>query len=338
MTFGNGGDEAFVHREILQTAALVVVAIAAFVFTRAIAASSRTTTLKDAEAWYQRGREQVAHGQLESAIASFRRATVRNRVERRYVLALAHALALQHETEPARSALLALRESFPEDPEINLELARLAAQRQDVTEAVRFYHNALYAPWPSEAADARRAARLELIEFLLNHAQSGRALSELLAVANDLPDQLRLYDKVGQLFTRAGDYRHALDQFQHALAVDPADPTALAGAGISAFHLGDFARARTFLRKAPTDRSDVVHAREVADLILSKDPLVNRIGNAERRRRLIADIDYVEDRLARCLAGRTANPPEDGTPRGGSATAALREQLRLYPDARSGHH
>ena len=77
---------------------------------------------------------------------------------------------------------MTLRESEPEDREINLQLARLAATQQDVTEALRFYHNALYAPWPLEQADGRRDVRLELIRLLLDHNQAGRAISELLAL------------------------------------------------------------------------------------------------------------------------------------------------------------
>jgi Flp pilus assembly protein TadD len=315
MAFWRRDGDTVVHREILQTVALILVAVAGFVVTRAVAASSRTATLRDAEAWFDRGRAEMARGQLDDAIASLRRAALRSRSDRRYVLSLAHALALQNETDQARAALLALRESAPDDPEINLELARLAARRQDVTEAVRFYRNALYAPWPVEASDARRAARLELIEFLLDHQQTGRALSELLGVANDLPDQPAAHNEIGALFSRAGDYTRALDQFERALRTDPADPAALAGAGLSAFHLGNLPQAQKFLRAAPSDRSDVIHARTVTDLVLSKDPLGSRIGNAERRRRLITGVEYLQDRLVRCASSGAAPPAT------GSATA-----------------
>jgi hypothetical protein len=102
-------------------------------------------------------------GDADSAIDSFRRATVKNRTEKRYVLALAGALALTHQDEPARNALLAVREAL-EDPDVNLELARLADDGQDFSSAVREYHNALYAPWPPHRAQARRHVRIELID------------------------------------------------------------------------------------------------------------------------------------------------------------------------------
>ena len=145
---------ALIHREMVQLGVLILVATAAFLLTRAVAASNRDMSLRDAAEWYRRGQQRSTAGGVDDAIDSFRRATVRDRDEKRYVLALARALALKRDDDAARGVLLTLRESAPEDPDINLQLARLAAARQDVTEALRFYHNALYAPWPAEQADA----------------------------------------------------------------------------------------------------------------------------------------------------------------------------------------
>src|SRR3954447_21094782 len=143
-------DGALVHRRTVQLILLVTVAVAAFFVTRAIAASNRAMELRDAAEWFRRGQEQMAHGTAGDAIVSFRRATARNRREKRYVLALASALAHERQYDAARSALLALRESSSEDPDVNLQLARLSAARQDVSEAVRYYHDTLYAPWPPD--------------------------------------------------------------------------------------------------------------------------------------------------------------------------------------------
>jgi Flp pilus assembly protein TadD len=296
---------ALIHREIFQLCALILVAIAAFLVTRAVAASNRDMSLRDAAEWYRRGQHAIEAGRIDDAIDSLRRATVRDRYDKRYVLALAQALALKRDDDAARSVLITLRESAPEDPEINLQLARLAAARQDVTEALRFYHNALYAPWPPEQADARRRVRYELIRFLLTHDQSGRALSELLALSTDLPDDVPLRLEVAQLFAQAGDNTHALDQFQRALRLAPESGEALAGAGQAAFQLGDYALARTYLRRAPADADQVTKTREVVDLVLSNDPLANRLGSAERRRRLVAAFSYAQQRLDTCLEQRS---------------------------------
>ncbi len=128
---------------------MIAIAIAAFFATRAVATSNRETGLRDAVEWYRRGQLARAGGHLDEAVDDFRRATVRNRANAGYVLSLARALALKRDLEGARAALLSLRDTAPEDPEVNLELARLAADGSDVDAATRFYHNALYAPWPA---------------------------------------------------------------------------------------------------------------------------------------------------------------------------------------------
>ena len=156
---------AFIHREIFQLAGLVAIAVAAFLVTRAVAASNRDMSLRDAAEWFRRGQEAMRRPSRRRD-RSLRRATVRDRDDKRYVLALAQALALKHDTRSRAQRPDDAAGIRPEDREINLQLARLAATRQDVTEALRFYHNALYAPWPIEQADARRAVRLELIRFL----------------------------------------------------------------------------------------------------------------------------------------------------------------------------
>jgi Flp pilus assembly protein TadD len=303
---------ALIHREMFQLTALILVAIGAFFLTRAVAASNRDMSFRDAAEWYHQGQQAIAADRVDDAIDAFRRATVRNRNDKRYVLALAEALARKQDVDAARSLLLTLREGAPEDAEINLQLGRLAAARHDVTEAVRFYHNALYAPWPGERADARRQVRLELIRFLITHDQTGRALAELLALSTDLPnDDIRLRLEAAQLFAQAGDHAHALDQFRRALQLAPENPTALTGAGRSAFELGNYTLAQTYFRQTPTKPDDVVRTLDIVDLVVSNDPLANRLGSTERRRRLLSDFSYAQRRLSSCIEERGTLPTSD---------------------------
>ena len=298
-----------IHRELFQLGVLILVAVGAFLLTRTVASNNREMSLRDAEEWYRRGQQALRAGLVDDSIDSFRRATVKNRFDKRYVLALAHGLELKGDIEGARGLLLTLRESAPEDPDVNLQLARLAATRSDVTEALRFYHNALYAPWTSEESAARRGIRLELVRFLVTHDQGGRADSELLALTSDLPDDTALRLDVGRLFAQAGDDAHALDQFQRALRLAPQNGEALAGAGRAAFQLGDYALARPYLRRAP-DETDVATSREIVDLVLSNDPLANRLGSSERRRRLVANFSYAQQRLSACVQQRPDAQPD----------------------------
>ncbi len=317
---------AVVRRELFQLVALAAAAVAAFFLTRGVAARDREMTFRDAESWYRAGEAQLAAGHVDAALDSLRRAAVRNRYDRRYALALARALARKGDTESARAALLTLRDASPEDPEVSLQLARVDAQRGDITEAVRFYHNALYAPWPAESADARREVRFELVDLELRNGETARALSELLAVTSDLPDDAAAHTRVAQLFARAGDPRRALAQYERALRLSPGEPSALAGAGEAAFAIGDFERARTYLRDAPVTDDRVARTRGVVDAVLSDDPLARGIRMAERKRRLTDDLDYLGGRLQTCGPSGGA-PPAGGGESLRQETATMRGEL-----------
>jgi outer membrane protein assembly factor BamD (BamD/ComL family) len=53
---------AAIHQETLKLATLIAVAIAAFFVTRAIAASNRSMTERDAAEWYARGERALREG------------------------------------------------------------------------------------------------------------------------------------------------------------------------------------------------------------------------------------------------------------------------------------
>lgn len=299
---------ALIHRETIQLVVLLCVAVAAIFATRAVAANNHNIGVRNAAEWYRRGEQFVAAGRIDEAIDALRRATVRNRENRVYMVALARALALKADYDSARALLLTVRERAPEDAQVNLDLARLAAARQDVTEALRFYHDALYAPWPGDQAEPRRAVRMELIRFLLTHREWGRAESELLAAAADLPDDAAHHGQVGELFAQAGDDRNALLHFQRALRLDPNQSEVLAGAANAAFRLGQYALAQRYLHRVPKELDGVQDIRETVELVLSRDPSAARIGARERRRRLDADLAYAQRRLADCLAQHDSVP------------------------------
>ena len=293
---------ALIHREVVQLVILVSVAVVAFFVTRSVATNNRDLSMRNAAEWYHRGALLAGAGRLDEAVDAFRRATVRNRTNRSYLLALSRALAQKRDYDSARSILLTVRDSEPEDAEINLDLARLAAARQDVTEALRFFRDALYAPWPVSQEERRRAVRVELIRFLLAHDQPSRAQSELLAAAADMPNNATHHIELAELFGRAGDDRKALVHFQQALRLEPQNDAALAGAGKAAFAIGEYVLAQRYLREVPSEA--VRDIRDIVDLVVSRDPSAARIGARERHRRLESNLSYVEQRLADCLSQR----------------------------------
>ena len=270
-----------------------------------MAARNRSRNLDAGNIWYHLGQQQLRAGKTQQAIESFRNATTNDHDNASYTLALATALAAENHIDEARQALLRLRTAAPESGEVNLNLARLDAREDKMSEAVHYYHNALYGVWPpDQTATQRSKVRTELVRFLLAGGDSSQALSELLLLSSDIPDNAPAHDNVGQLFLESGDLPHALEQFTRAIRLNPKDADALAGAGRASFDLGDYAKARRYLEMAlavGSKSSDTAGLLDTAKLIFMRDPLAPRLGTQERVRRMSDDLKFVSDELQSCL-------------------------------------
>jgi tetratricopeptide (TPR) repeat protein len=203
--------------------------------------------------------------------------------------------------------LLGVRESTPEDPEVNVQLARLEARLGDMTRTVRYYQNAIYGAWSDDQGDARRRVRMELIRYLLVHEQRGRALSELLVLSGYLPDDIETQTEAGQLFLEAGEPHRGLDHFRQALRRDPKNGPALAGAGQAAFELGDYAIAQRYLSAADPASGRVSDLRVVTDFVLTRDPLRPGLSLEQRQERAMAGLSRAVEVLDDCASRPQAN-------------------------------
>jgi tetratricopeptide (TPR) repeat protein len=174
-----------VQRQVVLLILLCVLTVPLFLFTRAIAARNRSRNLEVGNIWYQLGQQQLHAGKTQQAIESFRNATTNDHDNANYTLALAAALAAENHIDEARQALLRLRAAAPESGEINLNLARLDAKEDKMSEAVHYYHNALYGVWPPDQTAVQRSkVRTELVRFLLAAGDKSQALSELLLLSS----------------------------------------------------------------------------------------------------------------------------------------------------------
>ncbi len=273
-----------------------------------MAARNRTKNIEIGNIWYQDGLQQLKAGNTQQAIDSFRNATANDHDNSNYTLALSIALAAEDHVEEARQALLRLRASAPESGEINLSLARLEAKEDKMSEAVRYYHNALFGIWrPDQMPGQRSKVRTELVRFLLAAGDKSQALSEVLILSSDTPDTGAAHDNVGQLFLEAGDSREALDQFTRALRFNERDTAALSGAGRASFDLGDYSSARRYLEAAIANgskSSDDPSLLDTTNFVLSRDPLDPRLGTEERIRRLTEDLQFALGELQSCTINK----------------------------------
>jgi len=264
-----------------------------------------------AEDWYARGEEDLRAGRAEAALADFRTALSYSHDNERYQLRLAQALMAVGQSREAgseaRTYLLNLLEHEPGNGTVNLELARLAARDHAVSDALRFYHGAIYGEWEDDAVLRRRASRLELVEFLLDAGQKDAARAELIALAADLPDDPALQTKVGNLLLRVAGYDDALKLFRQALREEPHLAPALAGAGECYFQNGDYGQAARYLTRAVQQDPHLAQAAamlDTAQAVLKLDPFNRRLDNMERARRAVLDFNSALMRLQNCATQR----------------------------------
>jgi len=289
------------QREIVVLIALIVVAVLVYLGTRWLAAGNRAIQVSVGRSWYKQGRELLQAGKPDAAVKAFRKASVNDRENRQYSRWLASALEADGRNQEARELLLQIRESIPEDPEVNLELARISVRQAEIPTAVRYYQNALYGIWTGEDIDRRRDdVRLELIEVLLHKGSNDQAFPEILALANHLPETVANQNELGKLLLRAGAPRRALESFQWVLRHERHDQTSLAGAGEAWFELGDYSRAKRELSLVTHPTQEQSDRLKLASEIVDLDP-TGSLTSEERKRRLGAALDIAANSISRCL-------------------------------------
>lgn len=310
-----------VHRELVLLVVLVVVASGLFVITRAIAGATHEREAVDAAAWFERGQAALDRRAYAEAVEALRRASARAPDTWDYARALTDALVADGRVEAARQLLLRWRARQPESAQVNIRLARLEADAGDLDAAIGYYEAAFHGRWDAAAPDGRLDVRRELIERLLAAGRRPAALGQVLSLAANVADAPAAQLDVAALFLRAGDPARALDRYQRALRLAPADPAARAGAADAAFQLGDDARALGYARGLADPRSRYIVA--VASAVAALDPLATRISARERERRLREDLRLAADALANCRARTTP-----ATPLQARTNAALAEALQ----------
>jgi tetratricopeptide (TPR) repeat protein len=310
---------------------LAMFSVLAVVFFLGVTVLSRTHQAQRqaiGERWFRRGIADLNAKRFDAAVTDFRAALLYSPDEYSYQLNLAEALIGEGHTGQASAYLINLWEREPENGVVNLELARIAAQRGETDSAIRYYHNAVYAVWPSNEEGKRLDARLELIELLLRIGAKRQAQSELIALAENAEHDPALQERIGNLFLRAEDYEHALGAYNAALKSDRQDAAALAGAGHAAFELGRYQSAQHYLQSAisanPND-SQSAEWLKTAQLVLHLDPFRRQIPAAERNRIVAEAFAAAGQRLKSCaLPTTTAIGPV-------SAPSLSDEWARLKP-------
>jgi tetratricopeptide (TPR) repeat protein len=292
-------------REPLILALLSAVAVVSFLAVSGLSRIYHRQQESLGNRWFTRGVEDLQQRRFERAVNEFRTALLYSRDNYSYQVELAEALIGLKRTNEAYAYLINLWERQPENGLVNLELARIAVQRGETEQALRYYHNAIYAIWPGDQEVERRNARLELIEYLVSINAKMQAQAELIALAENLGDDPSQHARIGDLFVQAQDYEHALAEYRLSLKLDRHNPAALAGAGRAAFELGRYDLAQRYLEAAvaanPNDAQSAALLK-TTELALKVDPFRRNISVAQRHRIVIQAFAAPGERLKSCSA------------------------------------
>jgi len=304
--------EYYLTREPVFLAVLFGVAVVCFGAVSGLSGMYHSQRNSLGTEWSARGAEDLQQKRYDRAVVEFRTALVYSRDNYSYQLDLAEALLGQKKTEEAAAYLVNLWDREPENGLVNLELARISAQLGEADQALRYYHNAVYATWPGDRQEARQQARLELIDYLLKIGDKQQAQSELIALAANLDNDPARQAHLGDLFVKAGDYSDALAAYLLGLKTSRKDPLALEGAGHTAFQLGRYRQAHQYLQAAVAAGAhdpQVEDELKITQLVLRMDPFRSQISASERDRDVIEAFDAAKERLDSCAAANPASMP-----------------------------
>jgi len=176
------------------------------------------------------GQDALRSGDAEQAIRDLRISLSYVPAEASNELLLAEALAQAHHPEQARTYFLGLLDEQPADGFLNLQLARLARERNDSQAAIRYYRAAGSGNWTGDSLSARFHAQLELADYLTQLGELREARAELLIAVADAPEDAAVAVMIAHRFEQAGDLSQALKFYKTALKLNPKDTEALNGA------------------------------------------------------------------------------------------------------------
>lgn len=301
------------HRRLHREAAILIgLAGLSSVFWVGVTALSQLYEAQQStlsERWAARGNTNLKSGRYKDAVEDFHSALRYSHDDHVQQLGLAQSLLGLKRTGEAAVYLETLWEQEPENGLVNRELARIAAERGDVRQALRYYHSAIYATWRNNADAERRDTRWELIKYLLSLNARAQAQSELISLAADVGNDPAPQIDLGEYFLRVGDPLHALAAFELRLKANPRNAEALAGAGTAAFGLAQYPLAEQYLREAAAEQPgdhDIANRLQTVEAAVHLNPYRRDISDAERKRVTIAAFNAAGERLKSCAVAGSA--------------------------------
>lgn len=271
-----------------------------------------------ADNWFDEGEASFRAGDIKSALTDYRNALVYSPDNAKFQFHLAQALAAAGRGDEGRSYLLNLLSESPGSGDVNLALARIAAHKVLTSDALRYYHGAIYGEWDNDPITMRWQVRCELAEYLLDRGLQRQAVPEIIALADSTPaidiEQLRV---VGNLLLKAKLWTRALEVFRTILSTNANDEDALLGAATSAFNLNQYTAALDYFDRLPEkDRNapGVAEMYKTTQQINEMSPFLHDLSREAKARKTATALSVATSRLQQCAAqagqSLTVTPPQ----------------------------
>lgn len=302
----------YLSREPVTLALLTGLAVLFFLAVSALSRLYDAQRVSMAEDLAAQGVADLKVQRYQPAVDDFRTALVYAHGNDAYQLRLAQALFGLRRYDEARAYLINLWEREPDNGQVSLELARIAVVQGKTQQALRFYHNAIYATWSGDPDEARHRARRELISYLMGINARPQAEAELIDLAASVGDKADEQLQLGQMFAHVGDYQRSLAAYRKSIELKRYDASALAGAGEAAFQLAQYPEAERYLDEAlaiaPEDKQ-ADDRLKMTEFVLHWDPFRPQLKESERERLVRAGFAAAGDRLDAC---NLPNAQEEG--------------------------
>lgn len=295
---------------------LILIVAALSVVDRALARIESTELHNTAQRSYLEGSRFLAAGKPADAIDPLREAHSVERQNAAYELALITALTDSGKTAEAEPLMDEMVQREPNDGEVNLIAARLAAHQGRATEAEAYYHRAIYGEWPNDPAQHRIATRMELIDKLMKRGQRQETLAELISLEAEPTASMEIQKRLAQLFLQIDAPGRAAGVYQEMISKDPKDIPAYVGLGEAELVQGQYSAARTAFLQAffhdPNDASIRSHL-QILNTVVGLDPTLRQLTSEEKYRRSIHILDMARTGLAACAPSNALVATADAT-------------------------